>query len=91
MNETNPIPRLAFQWRLNDTGSISAPARKVSVIDPTPARKVVNAVSWTSPDMPGRLPASAPTRISARATAMPARMLMSDAISASPIHTAAIA
>jgi hypothetical protein len=38
---------LGFQCRFSDTGSISAPARKVSAIEPTPARKVMNSVSLT--------------------------------------------
>ena len=90
-NETKPIATLAFQCRRSDTGSISAPARKVSVTDPMAARNVVKAVCSTSPETPGKLPAAVPTRISASATAMPARMLTIDARRASATHTAAIA
>src|SRR5581483_3491644 len=55
-----------------------------------PARNVVKAVCSTSPDTPGRLPAAVPTSISARATAMPARMLTIEARRASATQTAAI-
>jgi len=89
VNEAIPIERLAFQWRRRETGSISAPARKVRVTEPRLARKVVNAVCCTRPDTPGMLPATAPTRISASATAIPARMLISEAPSASAIQMAA--
>jgi hypothetical protein len=83
------MDRLAFQWRLRLTGSISAPARKVSSIDPTPARNVTMSVPVTCSLIPGRLPATAPTTISTNATGTPMRILTTDANSAIPIQMAA--
>jgi hypothetical protein len=42
--ETAPMTRLCFQWRRSETGSISAPARNVSVTEPIPARNTVYSV-----------------------------------------------
>src|SRR5579859_1586588 len=88
--ETAPIEMLAFQCRRSETGSISAPARKVSSTDPTDERNVVNDVCWTKLETKGMLPAATPIAISTRATATPARMLITEASSARAIHTAAI-
>src|SRR4029079_15425057 len=82
------MARLARQFLRSESGSISAPARKVSTTDPNAATKVVKSVCCTRLDRPGTLPAIAPTRISTRATATPARMLIRVATSARAIQTA---
>ena len=69
--------------------SISAPARKVSAIDPTPARNVTNAVWVTWLLMPAMLPASAPTTISTSATGTAICTLTTEASNAMPIQIAA--
>ena len=65
--EAKPMDRLAFQCPRRDTGSISAPARKVSTREPALARKVITSVELTCSRRPGMFPASAPTTISTRA------------------------
>src|SRR4029450_1049440 len=57
------------RWR-NTAGSSSAPARKVSMIAPAPARNLIQGSSAPSTFAPSRrlkLPAPVPTRISASA------------------------
>ena len=80
---------LALQCLRSDTGSISAPARKVRSTEPIEARKVVYEVCWTCSLIPGMFPASAPTTISTRATGTTIRMLTTEAKSAMPIQMAA--
>jgi len=65
-------------------GSISVPARKVSMIAPNPARKFTHSVSGR----PIALPASAPTMISISATETATRIETIAATSARPIHKA---
>jgi hypothetical protein len=88
--ETNPMLRLAFQCRRSVTGSISAPARNVSIIEPMLARKVVSCVWWSRLDAWGRFPTIPPTTISTSATDTPMRMLISEAASAIATQTNAI-
>jgi len=81
---------LAFQCFFSETGSISAPGRKVSRIEPTPARKVVKPSLDDVLFYPRNVPETAPTRISTRATETLIRMLMNDASSAIPSQIAAM-
>ena len=80
---------LAFQCPRRDTGSISAPARKVSTREPVLARKVTNSGWLMCCSMPGMFPASAPTTISTSATGIAILMLMTDASRAIPTQMAA--
>ena len=78
-------------------GSISAPARKVRIMAPAPARKLTQGVISSLAGVPSSeptqgmtFPATAPTISSMRATEMAARMEMRVASSARPTQSAAI-
>jgi hypothetical protein len=75
---------LGQNFRRTTSGSISAPARKVRRMAPKPARKLTQGASGR----PTRLPATAPTTISVRATEIATHIESTDAISAKPIHKA---
>src|SRR5712691_5688599 len=83
--DTPPITRLGLSCLRSDSGSISAPARKVRSPEPKVARKSIQGVVWN----PRKLPPMTPTNISTRATEMSSLMEMTLATSASPIQAAA--
>src|ERR1019366_9763928 len=82
---------LARRLARSETGSISAPARKVKTPRPSIARKFVQSVvckiCW--PPAKWMLPAATPTTISISATEMPTRIEIRLARNASPIQMAA--
>src|SRR5437870_7864012 len=80
-----PIARLGLRCLRSDSGSISAPARKVRSPEPKVARKSIQGVVWN----PRKLPPMTPTNISTSATEIPSLMEMTLATSASPIQAAA--
>src|SRR5712692_2568807 len=84
--EKKPMLRLSRRLVRKTSGSISAPARKVSITLPLPARKSIQGVllRWKV------LPAKNPRRISTNATEMPNCTEPSAAASARPIQRAAI-
>src|SRR5712691_9724555 len=83
--DTPPITRLGLRCLRSDSGSISAPARKVRSPEPKVARKSIQGVVWN----PRKLPPMTPTNISTSATEIPSLMEMTLATSASPIQAAA--
>ncbi len=81
---TIPMLMLDQKFLRTTSGSISAPARKVSRMAPKPARKLTQGASGR----PMMLPATAPTTISVSATDIPTQIDNMDAASASPIQSA---
>jgi hypothetical protein len=78
--------RLALMCRRSESGSISAPARKVSKPEPNVARKSIQGVVCR----PAKLPPRMPKPISMSATETPTRIDTRLAASAIAIHAAAI-
>src|SRR5215469_3153116 len=84
MKPITPMVMLDQKCLRTMRGSISVPARKVRRIAPKPARKLTQSVICRAT----RLPATAPTTISTRATDIPTRIEMRDASRANPSHKA---
>ena len=82
-----PMARLGLRCFWKEAGSISAPARKVRIMEPKAARTSIQGAEMEAQEVPCQ---RHPRKISTRATEMPMRMEMRLANNATPSQLAAV-